>query len=134
MRTITMHHRPSRLFVNSLFDSGLLEEVELGWPLLVEKAGCLGVGRFTVSPSSFLIIIDMVGWSLGSCCTHKRPIFRHFTNWSAMQVSRRVSSIKSNSLSSVHNLHAYDSKQTLVWSKKLPKHRLLEKLTHLHSL
>ena len=70
-----MHHRPSRLFVNSLFDSGLLEEVELGWPLLVEKAGCLGVGRFTVSPSSILIIIDMVGRSLGSCCTHKRPIF-----------------------------------------------------------
>ena len=75
-----MHHRPSRLFVNSLFDSGLLEEVELDWSLLMEKAGCLGVGRFTVSPSSILIIIDMVGRSLGSCCTHKRPIFRHFTN------------------------------------------------------
>ena len=32
-----MHHRPSRLFVNSLFDSGLLEEVELDWSLLMEK-------------------------------------------------------------------------------------------------
>ena len=60
-----MHHRPSRLFVNSLFDSSLLEEVEQDWSLLMEKAGCLGAGRFTVSPSSILIIIDMVGDHLG---------------------------------------------------------------------
>ena len=32
-----MHHRPSRLFVNSLFDSGRLEEVELDWSLLIEN-------------------------------------------------------------------------------------------------
>ena len=129
MRTFTMHHRPSRLFVTLLIDSGLLDEVELDWSLLMKKAGCLGVGRFKVSPSSILITIDMVGRSLGSSCTHKRPIFRHFTNWSAMQVSCRVSSIKSNNLLLVHSPHVCDSKQSLLWSKMLPKHRRLENLT-----
>ena len=80
MRTITTHHRLSRLFLMSLFDSGLLEEVELDWSLVMQKAGCLGVGRFVVSLSSILITFDMVGRSLGSSCTHKRPIFMHFTN------------------------------------------------------
>ena len=79
MRTITTHHRPSRLFVMSLFDSGLLEEVELERSLVMQKAGCLRVGRFVVSLSSILITFDMVGRSLGSSCTHQRPIFMHFT-------------------------------------------------------
>ena len=70
MITLIMDHRASRLFVTSLIDSGLLEEVELDWSHPMTNAGLLGVGRFTVSPSSILITIDMVGRSLGLDCTH----------------------------------------------------------------
>jgi hypothetical protein len=50
----------------------------------------------------------MVGRSDGSSCTHKSAAFTHLRNSLVLQLSRNVSSIKSNALSSLHNLQAWN--------------------------
>ena len=101
-------YRPSsRVAVISVIISALPEvEAVLEMVLLVRKAGCLGIGRFTVSLPSKATTFDMVGRSLGSSCTHNSPICTHLKNSLALQLDLTVSSIKSNALPSCHNLHA----------------------------
>ena len=106
LRTTIMHYAASsKLVVISVYVSGLIEEA-LDSPLLRTKAGSLGIGTVTVSLSSMVTTFDMVGRSLGSSCMHRSPTFTHFVNRSALQDSCRFWSIKSNTLVSVHNLHA----------------------------
>ena len=111
-----MHYRPSWLLLwNCILVCGLLEEVAvLERPLLIKNVGCLGVWRDKVSLSSIVTTFDMVGRSPGSSCTHKSPMFTHLMNWFVLQLSRRDGSIKSNSLFSVHSLHAWFDKELLV--------------------
>jgi hypothetical protein len=75
-------HLPPKLLVDSVYVSGLLEEVSvLEQPLGVgTKAFRFGVGIVAGSLSSMVTTVDMVGRSFGSSCTHKSPIFTHFTN------------------------------------------------------
>jgi hypothetical protein len=77
-------------------------------PLRIKKAGFLGTGKFAVSLLSITTTFDMVGRSDGSSCTHKRAAFTHLRNSLVLQISRNVSSIKSNTLSSLHNLQAWN--------------------------
>ena len=107
-KTSIMHYcASSTLVVNSVQVSGLLEEeAVLDWPLFITKAGCLGVGTVPVSLSSIVTTFDIVGRSFGSSSMHKSPTFTHFINLAALRVSCIVWSIKSNTLFSVHNLHA----------------------------
>jgi len=77
-------------------------------PLRIKKAGFLGTGKFAVSLLSITTTFDMVGRSDGSSCTHKSAAFTHLRNSLVLQLSRNVSSIKSNALSSLHNLQAWN--------------------------
>jgi len=77
-------------------------------PLRIKKAGFLGTGKFAVSLLSITTTFDMVGRSDGSSCTHKSAAFTHLRNSLVLQLSRDVSSIKSNDLSSLHNLQAWN--------------------------
>lgn len=77
-------------------------------PLRIKKAGFLGTGKFAVSLLSITTTFDMVGRSAGSSCTHKSAAFTHLRNSLVLQISRNVSSIKSNALSSLHNLQAWN--------------------------
>jgi hypothetical protein len=100
------HYLPSnsKLLVNSkLLELTVLERPE------TSNVGCFGVGSVPVSLSSMVTTFDMVGRSFGSICTHKSPICTHFTNWSALQTSCSVGSIKSTTLFSPHNLHAWEN-------------------------
>ena len=119
--TIMYYGSSSKLIVNSVYVSGLVEEEVLDWPLLRTKAGRLGVATVAVSLSSMVTTFDMVGRSLGSSCMHKSPTFTHFINLSTLQDSCRVWSIKSNTLFSVHNLHAYDKFKTKIIKWKMTK-------------
>jgi len=104
------HYLPSnsKLLVNSVYVSAILKELTL-LERLGTYAGCFGVGSVRVSLSSMVTTFDVVGRSFGLSCTHKSPICTHFTNWSVLQTSCRVGSIKSNTLFSPHNLHAWDN-------------------------
>jgi hypothetical protein len=75
-------HLPAKLLVDSVYVSGPLEEVVvLEKPLGVgTKAVRFGVGIVATSLSSMVTTFDMCGRSFGSSCTHKSPIFTHFTN------------------------------------------------------
>ena len=98
---------PSRVIVISEFVSGLVEEeAVLELPLRMRKTGCLGVGGFAASLSSKVITFDIVGRSLGSSCTHKSPTFTHLINSFWLQLSSKVLSIKSITLSTVQSSHA----------------------------
>jgi hypothetical protein len=77
-------------------------------PLRIKKAGFLGTGKFAVSLLSIKTTFEMVGRSDGSSCTHKSAAFTHLRNSLVLQLSRNVSSIKSNALSSLHNLQAWN--------------------------
>jgi hypothetical protein len=73
----------SRVTVNPLLEtvSGLLdEEALLEGHRLKTNAGCLGSGRVGVSLPSMKSMLDTVGRSPGSSCTHNSPTFAHFTN------------------------------------------------------
>ena len=96
----------------SLFQdaSGLLDdEAVLEGPLFMTKAGSLGTGIVAVSLLSSTTATAMVGRSLGSSCTHNSPTFTHLVNSFVLHVSLSVWSISSNTLSSFHSFHAYDS-------------------------
>ena len=103
----------SKLTVISLLEPifGLVEEEEtkLGGPLLRTKAGFLDTGSVAISLLSMRNALDMVGRSLGSYCTHNNPTFTHLKNSFILHVSLSVWSIRSYTLSSIHNLHAWNS-------------------------
>jgi hypothetical protein len=78
---IRHYHVSSKLLVNSVHVSGLLEELALlERPLRGTNAGYFGVATVAFSLSNMVTTFDMVGRSLGSSSTHKSPTFTHFTN------------------------------------------------------
>lgn len=99
----------SRVTVNPLLEtvSGLLdEEALLEGHRLKTNAGCLGSGRVGVSLPSMKRMLDTVGRSLGSSCTHKSPTFTHFTYSSVLHVLLNVLSNSSIALSSFQRFQA----------------------------
>ena len=85
------------------------EGAKLGGPLLTTKAGCWGTGSVAISLLSMRNALGMVGRSLGSTCTHNNPTFTHLKNSLMLHVSLSVWSIRSYTLSSFHNLHAWNN-------------------------
>ena len=71
------------------------------------NAGCFGEGRLAVSLLSIEITVVIVGLSLASSCTHKRPICMHLII-SAWLLGCDISgSIRDVTFSAFHNFHAY---------------------------
>jgi hypothetical protein len=48
----------------------------------MQNTGFDGALRVTVLLLSMTFTIDIIGLSIGSSCTHSRPIWMHFTIWS----------------------------------------------------
>jgi hypothetical protein len=48
----------------------------------MQNTGFDGALRVTVLLLSMTFTIDIIGLSIGSSCTHRRPIWMHFTIWS----------------------------------------------------
>ena len=75
--------------------------------LATENARCFGLGMAIESLPKSATTVVMVGLSCGSSCTHKNPICMHLTISDVEHVSIKKLSTNSNTLSSHHNLHAY---------------------------
>ena len=75
--------------------------------LATEIAGCFGLGMAIESLPKSATTVVMVGLSCGSSYTHKNPICMHLTIYDVEHDSIKKLSTNSSTLSSHHNLHAY---------------------------
>ena len=121
---LTGNYLPSSeaIAVSMLFSCSLEAKAVPEKPLRIKKAGFLGTGKFAVSLLSITTTFDMVGRSDESSCTHKSAAFTHLKNSLVLQISRNVSSIKSNALSSLHNLQAWNFEVQVSISYQMTKH------------